>query len=132
MASFNWIPQASAGCPLCGTSVCDRGFVDCIADTLVRNPEGEVSGVVDLVICAVCLEQIARLIGCMPKSDTMEFAEKYIALEEELEKAKDEIQSWSQRYQQLLDNLQEDISAYLKEKDATSNTVRPKSSKRSS
>ena len=121
MAEFNWRPQVDQGCPLCGTSVSARGFVDCIADSVVRNSEGEITGIVDIFICATCIEQIARLVGCMTQAETLEMAQRVIDAEEELEKTKDEVQSWSQRYQQLIDNLSTDLSSYLKEKDANTN-----------
>ena len=133
MAEFTWSPSVDAGCPLCGTSVDERGFVDGIADTLVKNVYGEVTGLVNITICAHCLEQMARMVGCMSKHETMEMAQRVMDTEEELEKTKDEVQSWTQRYQQLLDNLSGDLSAYLKEKDANNSipTDRKSSSKSS-
>jgi len=122
LASFYWKQQVDQGCPLCGTSVSERGFVDAIADTLVRNTEGEITGVVDLFVCASCIEQMAQLVGSASKQETLDMAERIINTEEELEKTKDEVQAWSQRYDQLINNLSTDISTYIKEKDATSNS----------
>lgn len=122
IAEFVWQPSVDAGCPLCGTSADERGFVDCIADTLVRNPYGEVTGVVNITLCAHCIEQISRMVGCTPRHETLELTEASLNLANDNEKLRDEVQAWSQRYQMLLDNLSTDISTYIKEKDANTGT----------
>src|SRR6266516_7199508 len=90
MAEFVWSQSVDAGCPLCGTSADERGFVDGIADTILRNSYGEISGLVNITICAHCLEQMARMVGCSSQSETQIMTQKVIEMEEELEKTKDE------------------------------------------
>ena len=111
MAEFYWRQQVDQGCPFCGASVHERGFVDCIADTVVRNTEGEVTGVVDLFICASCAEQIARMVGSATQHETLELAQIVIDKDEENEKLKDEVQAWKQRFDNLVKALSEGIDA---------------------
>jgi len=109
MAEFYWRQNVDQGCPFCGASVHERGFVDCIADTVVRNPEGQVSGVVDIYICASCAEQIARMVGSATQVETLEMAQTSIDLMEELEKTRDEVKAWNQRFDNLIKALTEGI-----------------------
>lgn len=105
MAEFRWIQGYDSGCAICNVSVDERGFVDAIGDTLVRGVYGEVNGVVDIVICSKCTEQMARLIGSLTEYDSIQLVQKTIDLEDELNKTKDEVKAWSQRFQNLVDAI---------------------------
>jgi len=103
MAEFVWKQNVNEGCILCMASVCERGFVDCISDVIVRRDAHEIVGIVDINICAICAEQIARFVGSATQQDTMEMAQKMMDQDGEIDKLKDEVQSWSQRFQNLVD-----------------------------
>lgn len=61
----------------------------------------QITGIVDMIVCASCMEQGARLVGSATKQETMDFAYRELELRDELEKTKDEVKSWMQRYDQL-------------------------------
>ena len=106
MATFTWNQKIEGGCVFCGTPAVDRGFVDCIADTVIRAlGSEEIVGVVDIKICADCLQQASRLVGCGSPQDFDELVRRCDDAEVALEKTKDEVQSWTQRFNNLVEAL---------------------------
>ena len=105
MAEFLWVEKPAYGvCATCGSSDNARGFVDCMGQTsLLRGTE--IAGDVDIVLCATCLEQAARMVGCASGEETTALTQRVIDAEEEAEKLKDEIAAHQQRFDNLMGSL---------------------------
>jgi hypothetical protein len=98
MTEFNWKARPDEGnCILCMSHQNDRGFVDMIGEVHVKNDHREIVGVVDILICANCLEQAAVLVGSPTAKMSGEMAYREAELLTEIEKLKDEVQAWQQR-----------------------------------
>ena len=76
----------------------DRGFVDFIGETMMKNQFGEGVGVIDVILCANCLETAATLIGGVTKGKAEEWGYREAELSMEIEKLQDEVASWQQRF----------------------------------
>lgn len=101
MAEFHWHQTPPHGfCIACATSVSQKGFIDLIADVPLRQGT-DIVGVVDVVLCASCIDQIGRMVGMASRDETEKFAYRELALTEENEKLKDEVQSWMERYEHV-------------------------------
>ena len=113
MAEFFWRNNPPSGsCVICDASVNERGFVDFIGDTLVIDRDGGgFTGVVDIYICATCVEQASRLVGCADRDQVEEFAYREIELVNENDKLKDEIQAHQQRWDKMMDSFKDEIRA---------------------
>ena len=108
LASFNWVKTPPYGvCATCGASENARGFVDMIASVDVVRENHQIAGNIDVVICASCLEQAARMVGSATAQETLDLAQEIIDRDNELIKVKDEVKAWTQRYQNLMDKLSE-------------------------
>src|ERR1051326_8454453 len=101
MSEFRWMESYPTGCVLCGEASNRYGFVDMIADVAVFRDPSEITGYVDVVICASCLEQAARNVGCATRKEVEDLAHKEIELLNELEKTRDEVVSERQKYEQF-------------------------------
>jgi len=98
MAEFQWLQGPPYGvCFGCGTSADDRGFVQTFTDVDVKQ-NSEIVGVADVFFCGNCLHSMGRLVGMATPQETEDFALREFDLVTELEKAKDEIQAWQQRF----------------------------------
>lgn len=101
-----WTEAPKSGCcPTCGSSVNPRGFVDMISDVDVMREGIGIVGVLDLTLCATCLEQASRMVGCASRDEVYAMAERELELLNELEKVKDEVQSERQKHEQFVENL---------------------------
>lgn len=105
MAERFWKQYHDQGCATCGSPSAPHGFVDFYGDTNVKAPAGDITGIIDIVICSTCLEQAARLVGCASRQEVMDFAQREYDLVTELEKVKDEVVSERQRHEQFVENL---------------------------
>ena len=105
MTEFNWVESPPWGvCTTCGTSADPKGFVDVIAETAIRDGAGgDIVGVVDVVFCATCIEQIGNRVGMASRKETEEFAYKQLELEQQVEKLKDEVQAERELREQISD-----------------------------
>lgn len=84
-----------------------------IADVDVKNPMGEITGNIDIVMCALCLEQAARMVGSATKQETDELVQKAIEAKNEAETLRDEVAAWTQRHFNLVDKLSQDTKEKL-------------------
>ena len=106
VAEFFWKENIGSGCVICMSPKAERGYVDCIAETVICHPgTSEVVGVIDIQICSACLEQAARLVGCGTPQDFDELVRRCDDAEVELEKTKDEVKAWTQRFNNLVEAL---------------------------
>lgn len=114
MAEFNWVNTPPYGvCFGCGTSANDKGFVQTFTDVDVLQ-NGQVVGIADVFFCANCLYAMGRLVGTATPQETEEFARKELELVTEIEKLKDEIYSWQQRFLGLANLDVEDFEKLAK------------------
>ncbi len=118
MAEFIWRPAPLYGtCLACGTSVNDRGFVDTFADVEVRM-EGttEIVGITDAVFCASCIEQMGNRVGMASAKEVEEFAYRELEKDTELVKVKDEVKSWSDRFEIIVsDSFSDQVRKVIEE-----------------
>lgn len=106
MADFTWKQSPPYGtCITCGTGACPDGFVDMIADVSVTREGRAIVGVVDVIICADCLTQAARQVGCIPKQDSEKLTWQVKEGDELVLKLQDEASAWQQRYENLVEIL---------------------------
>ena len=100
MPIFTWsaAPRYNT-CLSCGTSSCDGGFIDTFAEVKVAG--GGADGFVDAIFCANCVIQAAQLVGASSRAQMEEQIYKQVALEEENEKLKDEVQMHAERFNVL-------------------------------
>lgn len=105
MAEFRLLTEHPSGCVICGTSVCARGFVDLIGEINVVRDGYEISGVVDLVACALCIEQAAKYVGSATLKEVEDFAHTERDLLYEIEMLKDAVKAEAQRHEQFIKNL---------------------------
>jgi len=103
--------QSGQYCLACGTQQNDRGFVDMIGEVNVTRDGFEITGVVDVVYCANCLEQAARLIGSASLDEVNNWSHKEYEYIQNQDKLKDEIAAWQQRMFQLANFTVEDFRA---------------------
>jgi len=81
----------------------DRGFVDTFADVnILRDGGVEIVGVADAVFCASCIEQMGNRVGMASRKEVEEFAYREFEKDTELVKLKDEVQSWSDRFDTIV------------------------------
>ncbi len=73
--------------------------MDTFADVEVRT-EGNtgIVGITDAVFCANCIEQMGNRVGMASKAEVEEFAYRENEKDTELVKVKDEVKSWSDRF----------------------------------
>lgn len=105
MAQFQWVQYPANGwCLSCMASTNDRGFVDMIGEALAKREDGseEVVGVYDVHYCGHCIEQAAKLVGCASAKEVEELVFSSVEKDEEIEKLKDEVQAWQQRFDLLM------------------------------
>ena len=103
MAEFiHKITPTYGACTTCGTSVCADGFVDLIAETNITRDSYQIVGNVDVVLCADCITQAARVVGCIPAKEAEDLRESNSQIADEYSKALDDIYSWQQRYENLV------------------------------
>lgn len=127
MAVFDWVATpAHGGCLTCGTSQNDKGFVNLHSEVTLRRDgfDTEITGFADLVLCADCMLQAARLVGAATPAETTAFAERELELVEENEKLKDEIKAWQERFLGMA-NLDIADFAKLAELEAQSKVITP-------
>jgi FtsZ-binding cell division protein ZapB len=106
VASFRWTANPEmGGCIFCGTSDSHRGFVDCISETFVKGVNGEIKGVVNVIACGNCAEQLSALVGTITAKEAEDLAFENGELVTRNEKLKDEIRSWQQRYEAIASTL---------------------------
>lgn len=99
MADFNWLIAPPHGtCLSCGSSQNDRGFVDTFAEVNIMRDGYEIAGIADAVFCAHCIEQMGNRVGMASSRDVEGFAYRELELTAEIEKLKDEIQAWQERF----------------------------------
>jgi len=97
----------------------DRGFVDLMGTvTLVEEGGTAVTGVVDVYYCGDCLEQAAKLIGSASKAEVESLVFDSVEKDNEIEKLKDEVQAWQQRFETMVSQITGDVDwkEVLKEK----------------
>ena len=112
MPDFNWVNTPPHGtCIGCLAAVNDKGFVNTYAETEVRNDVGHSLGVVDVVFCADCVLQQAKLVGGAMPHETEAFALREFDLMTENEKLKDEVQAWQGRVIGLVGLTEADLGA---------------------
>ena len=111
MAEFRWTQKIDEGCAICSSPDNQRGYVDAISEAVARDSSGGVVGVVDIKLCAHCIEQMANLVGCMTPQETDDIVFRLHEAETAAEKAKDETASWIQRYHNLIDKLSEETKS---------------------
>lgn len=122
MPEFNWVLGPPYGvCFGCGTSSNDRGFVQTFTDVDVKQ-DGQIVGVSDVHFCGNCILSMGKLFGMATPQETEDFARRELALMEQEEKLRDEIQAWQQRFDGLLsDSFSENVRVVInqeKDKDA--------------
>lgn len=104
MANFSFKNTPTYGtCTTCGTSACADGFVDLVADTNVIREGYQIVGNIDVVLCADCVTQAARIVGCIPAREAKNLTDHNVQLSADLTKALDDIYSWQQRYENLVE-----------------------------
>jgi hypothetical protein len=109
LSNFLWVQGPPYGvCFGCGTSASDRGFVQTWTDVDVKQ-NGTIVGVADVFFCANCIYAQGRMVGMSTPQETEEFARREIDLNEQLDKLKDEIQAWQQKFLQDSDLSVEDL-----------------------
>lgn len=107
---FNWSGTPRFGsCATCGRSELDAGFVDLIGETVARNPVNGDGFVVDLILCANCVKEAARLVGCATPVEVNDLVHQKIADDEEIQKLKDEAAAWQDRFLELVNLTGEDF-----------------------
>lgn len=99
------------------SAVNDRGFVDFIGDVVMKNQFGEGVGKVDVVLCANCLETAGTLVGGVTKDKAAEWGYREAELTMEVDKLKDEVQAWQERFVNIANLDLEDFSALAKVKE---------------
>lgn len=110
MPEFNWVANPPhGGCLTCLSQNNDKGFVNTYASTELRNDMGEAIGEVDIVFCADCLLQQAKLVGAAMPAEVEAFAYREHDLTEENEKLKDEVLAWKERLAKLVDLKLDDV-----------------------
>lgn len=106
MADFLLTDAPAYGvCLTCGTAQHRDGFVDLIAETNIRRENLDIAGNVDIVLCADCITQAARLVGCNTKQEADSLSEMLTEEKKRHEIAADEASAWQQRYENLVEIL---------------------------
>ena len=126
MAEFLWKATPPYGvCNSCGTSASDKGFVDMIGDVTVKSDAGDITGYVESIYCGACIEQAARLFGCVTKAESEEFAYRENDMKMELTKTKDELAAWQQRFLNMANLTIEDFENLKKLENPGGSIVTP-------
>lgn len=107
MAEFFWRESVDQGCCICGSPGDTRGFVDLIGEINVKRGDYEIAGVVDLYVCASCMEQAAKVVGCATRKEVEDFAYREHELMTQLEHTKDEVVSERQKHEHFINSLYE-------------------------
>jgi hypothetical protein len=108
MAQFIWKAYPDSGsCLACMSASNDRGFVDLIGETTLKRGEDsqEVVGVVDVYYCGSCIEQAARLVGSASREEVEKFAYDQVEKDKQIERLKDEVSAWQQRFETMVGNM---------------------------
>lgn len=106
MTDFFWVDreQIHQSCVTCGSNIEPRGYVNLLAEITVHIPNYEAPGRIDLILCAKCLEQAARLVGSASQQDTLDLANRVIEAEKKAEIARNDAEYWQARAELLLDS----------------------------
>jgi hypothetical protein len=112
MAQFGWSGTPRFGCCcVCGTSELDAGFVDMIGDTIVTGENRDIVGVVDLIVCANCVKESARLVGCATPQEVDDLTRQKIEDNERIENLEKELQSWQERFHKVIGFTKDDFDS---------------------
>ena len=112
MAQFLWKQYPDEGaCVTCGSATNPRGFVDFISEVNVMRNDNTIAGVIDVIVCATCLEQAAGVIGSPTKQESEDWAHQEKAYQEAIEKLKDEVAAWQSRLMSLANLSVSDFEA---------------------
>lgn len=104
MAEFNHMETPRYGaCISCGSAQNADGFVDLIGQANITRDGYEVIGITDVILCADCVTQAARVVGCIPKKEAVELSSGVMDYQERYSKAADEAAAWQQRYENLVE-----------------------------
>jgi 5,10-methylenetetrahydrofolate reductase len=110
VAQFNWSGTPRFGCcAVCGTSELDSGFVDMIGDTNVIGEQGDIVGIVDMIVCARCVQEAARLVGCATPQEVNDLMAEKISREEKIENLEKELEASQERFLTLINFTKEDF-----------------------
>lgn len=110
MAQFGWSGTPRWGCCcVCGTSELDAGFVDMIGDTVVMGERGEITGIVDMIVCANCVKEASRLVGCATPQEVNDLVLQKIADDERIENLEKELAASQERFLTLINFTKDDF-----------------------
>jgi hypothetical protein len=73
-----------------------------IGDTIVTGEAGDITGIVDMIVCANCVKESARLVGCATPAEVDDLVRQKIADSERIENLEKELQSWQERFNQVI------------------------------
>jgi outer membrane murein-binding lipoprotein Lpp len=110
VAEFNWAgtPRFNS-CIVCGTSEHDSGFIDMIGDTIVMGEQGDIVGVVDLIVCAGCVRQSAGLVGCAAPAEVDELTSQIFSRDQKIENLEKELLDWKERFNKVISFTKDDF-----------------------
>jgi hypothetical protein len=110
MATFGWSGTPRFGCcAVCGTSELDAGFVDMIGDTIVTGENKDIVGIVDMIVCARCVMEAARLVGCATPQEVNDLVAQKIQDDERAENLEKELAACQERFLTLINFTKEDF-----------------------
>jgi hypothetical protein len=89
----------------------DAGFVDMIGDTNVIGERGDIVGIVDMIVCANCIKESARLVGCATPQEVDDLVNQKFADNERIENLEKELESWQTRFHELINFTKDDFDS---------------------